>query len=224
MKISILIVIYILSLSLVSCIVYQPQMVDIPLISEKRDLHIDAGVSVLPATSATVSYGLTDKVAIQGFGSFGADDKYYFQGAAGIFQNRGGNRVIELYGGFGYGHGETYDDANPGSLLGNYQLYFGQLNYGRIASKTSNMEIGCGIKTGYMQTDVNNRNYYNSGSYTVYKDHNLLLEPTGIIKFGEGKLRFNVKLGSTFIFNFSQNGKVIPYSRMNLGFGLNFRL
>ena len=220
----ILIIGFALSLTLTSCIVYQPQLTDIPLIHEKNDLRVDAGVSLLPSAQATISYGLTDKVAIQGFGSYGADEKYYLQAATGIYKNKGNDRVLELYGGFGYGHGEAYDDTEPGTLLGNYQLYFGQLNYGRKANQTSKTELGFGFKTGYLHTDVNDRNYYTSGSYTIYKDHNLLLEPTGIIKFGKGKLRFNVKLGSTFIFNFSQNGKVIPYSRMNLGFGLNFRL
>ncbi|MDY0161541.1 MAG: hypothetical protein RBR64_09375, partial [Bacteroidales bacterium] len=60
-----------------SCIVYHPMPIDIPLISEKNDFRVDAGISIVPSANATVSYGLTDKIAIQGFGSVGADDRYY---------------------------------------------------------------------------------------------------------------------------------------------------
>jgi len=72
-------------LIMTSCIVYHPQAIDIPLISEKNDLRIDAGISIVPSAHATVSYGLTDKIALQAFGSLGSDERYYFQGAAGIF-------------------------------------------------------------------------------------------------------------------------------------------
>jgi hypothetical protein len=47
-----------------SCIVYQTQTTDIPLISEKHDLRVDAGVSIVPSVHATISYGLTDKIGI----------------------------------------------------------------------------------------------------------------------------------------------------------------
>jgi hypothetical protein len=40
-------------------------------ISEKNDLRIDAGISLGPSAHTTISYGLTDKIAIQGFGSVG---------------------------------------------------------------------------------------------------------------------------------------------------------
>jgi len=49
------------------------------LISKKNDLRVDAGVSIVPSLHATISYGLTDKIAIQGFGSIGTGDRYYFQ-------------------------------------------------------------------------------------------------------------------------------------------------
>ena len=58
----------------------------------------------------------------------------------------GGNKIFELYSGFGYGYGDAYNDANPGNLYGNYQLYFGQANFGKIAGNTSNVETGFGIK------------------------------------------------------------------------------
>ncbi|MBP1665078.1 MAG: hypothetical protein H6Q19_2218 [Bacteroidetes bacterium] len=101
------------SIILSGCIVYQTQMTDVPLISEKSDLRIDAGVSVIPAVQTTVSYGLTDKIAIQGYGSVGADHNYYFQAATGLYKNKGNDRVMEVYGGFGYGYGDAYKALQP---------------------------------------------------------------------------------------------------------------
>jgi len=203
-------------------------MVDIPLISKKNDVRVDAGVSLLPSANATITYGLTDKIAIQGFGSIGADDRYYFQAATGLYKNKGNNRVLELYGGFGYGYGIAYKDSNPGHLLGDYQLYFGQVNYGRIANESSNFEIGFGIKTGYLHSDLTDKNYYGwiseSGPFRIYHDDCLLLEPVGFIRIGGDKLKFSVKLGGTMIYKFTNTEKSFPYGFINLGLGINYRL
>jgi len=211
-----------------SCLVYQTQTTDIPLISAKNDMRVDAGVSIVPSAHATVSYGLTEKIAIQGFGSIGSDDCYYFQAATGLFKNKDNSRVLELYGGLGYGYGYAYKSSNPGHLYGNYQLYFGQLNYGKISSELSNFEIGFGIKTGYLHSNFTDDNYYDWISETepfkVYSDDSLLLEPIGFIRVGRGKLKFSVKVGGTMLYKFTNTDKSLPYSYFNLGLGVNYRL
>ncbi len=199
---------------------------DIPLISEKNDLRVDAGISVVPSANATISYGLTDKIAIQGFGSIGYD-RYYFQAATGLYKNKGNSKIFELYGGFGYGYGDAYNDANPGNLRGNYQLYFAQANYGKIANESSNFEIGFGIKGGYLHSNLTDKNYYGwiseTGPFKTYHDESILLEPIGFIRIGGNRLRFNVKLGGTMIYKFTNTDKNLPYSYLNLGIGLNYR-
>jgi len=219
---------FLLSLMMSSCIVYQTQTTDVPLISKKHDLRVDAGVSLVPSVHATISYGLTDKMAIQGFGSIGSGDRYYFQAATGLYKNKGNSRVIELYGGFGYGYGNAYKDANPGNLLGDYQLYFGQLNYGKIANEFSNFEIGFGIKTGYLHSNLTDKNYYDwiseTGPYKTYHDESMLIEPVGFIRIGGQKLKFSVKLGGTMIYKFTNTNRSLPYSYINLGLGINYRL
>lgn len=218
---------FILSLTMSSCIVYHTQTTDIPLINDKNDLRVDAGVSIIPSAHATISYGLTDKIAVQGFGSIGYD-KYYFQAATGLYNNLGNSRVLELYGGFGYGYGDAYNDANPGNLLGDYQLYFGQLNYGKIANELSNFEIGFGIKTGYLHSNFTDKNYYDLNTepepYKTYHDESLLFEPIGFIRIGGPKLKFSVKLGGTIIYKFTNTTRSLPYSHINLGLGINYRL
>lgn len=211
-----------------SCIVYHTQTTDIPLISGKNDLRLDAGVSIVPSAHVTASYGLTDKIAIQGFGSIGSSDKYYFQVATGLYKNKGNSRVLELYGGFGYGYGNAYCDANPGYLIGDYQLYYGQFNYGKIANELSNFEIGFGIKTGYLRSNLTDENYYDwiseTGPYNTYHDESILIEPIGFIRIGGEKLRFSVKLGGTMIYKFTNTDRYFPYSKINLGLGVNYRL
>lgn len=218
---------FLISMMMSGCIVYHTQTTDIPLISEKNDLRIDAGVSIVPSAHATISYGLTDKIAIQGYGSIGSDDRYYFQAATGLYKNLGNSRVLEFYGGFGYGYGDAYKDANPGHLLGDYQLYFGQLNYGKIASEVSNFEIGFGMKAGYLHSNLTDRNYYEwiseTGPYKTFHDDSFLLEPVGFIRIGGDNLKFCVKLGGTMIYKFTNTDRSLPYSYLNLGLGINYR-
>ena len=228
MKYKILVVGFFLGLLMSGCIVYYPQTADVPLISGKNDLRVDAGISLIPSANATISYGLTDKIAIQGFGSIGADDVFYLQAAAGLYKRKINSQVTEIYGGVGYGKGTAYNDANPGHLLGNYQLYYGQFNYGKIANERSNLEFGIGFKTGYLHSNFDDRNYYNryseTGSFKTYHDESLLIEPLGFIRLGGDKLKFSVKLGGTWIYKFTNTDKGLPYSHVNLGLGINYRL
>lgn len=215
-----------ISVMMTGCVVYQPQAIDIPLIHEKNECRIDAGASFLPSVQSTISYGLTDRIALQGYGSYGNDQKYYLQAAAGVYQQKRDNRVMEIYGGFGYGYGDAYNDATAGNLVGNYQLYFTQLNYGKIANATSNLETGIGIKLGYLHSAMQDRNYYSlsfPGPYDKYYDESILVEPGGFIRMGGENLRFGIKLGGTYICKFTNQDKYLPYMYFNLGLSLNYR-
>lgn len=228
MKIRIFMQGLLLTLVMSGCVVYQTPTVDIPLISKKNDLRIDAGVSFIPSVHATASYGLTDKVAVQGFASINTEKNRYFQAAAGLYKNKANSRVTELYGGIGYGHGRAYQDAIHGNLYGNYQVYFAQLNHGKIASEASGYEVGFGIKTGYLHSNLTDENYYENriplqGPYKVYHDESLLFEPGGFFRMGRNKLKFSIKLGCSLIYKFTNTDKNLPYTRGNMGFGLNYR-
>jgi len=209
------------------CAVYQPQLADIPLIHEKDELQVEAGISVLPAAHATISYGLGSSLAVQAFGSYGNDNKYYFQGALGHYVLKGENKVLEFYGGMGYGYGSAYKDANPGDLYGNYLLYFGQLNYGKIATENSKLELGIGLKAGFLHSNLTDQNYYiltaDPGPYPVYQENSILLEPAAVMRIGGGKLRLSMSLGSCVIYKLTDTSLPLPYSYINLGIGLNYR-
>lgn len=219
---------FMLSLLLSGCVIYNPQMTDIPLIAHKGDTRLDAGISILTSAHATVSYGLTDKIAIQGFGSVGEDGRNYFQGAAGIYKNLSNNTVLETYTGFGYGHGVGFPYAGDGRVIGNYQLYFGQVNYGKIASENSNFEAGVSLKVGYLHSNLTDENYYEYtseyGPFGKLKDESILFEPSAFIRMGGKKIRFNLKVGGAFINKFTNTDKKLPYSHVNIGLGINYRL
>ena len=217
-----------LILTMSGCVIYNPQMTDIPLIAHKGDLRVDAGISIVTSAHASVSYGLTDKIAIQGFGSIGEDKRHYLQGAAGIYQNKSNNTVLETYAGAGYGHGVGFVFAGDGRVSGNYQLYFGQVNYGKIASESSNFETGVSIKAGYLHSNLTDENYYEYtseyGPFGKLQDESILFEPSAFMRMGGKKIRFNLKVGGAFIHKFTNTSKKLPYSHLNIGLGINYRL
>jgi hypothetical protein len=222
MKNKIIILEILIALMMTSCIVY-PQTSDIPLIKKKKDLRIDAGISLIPTAHATISYGLSDKIALQTFGSISSDYGYYFQGAGGYFKDLGNRKVIELYSGFGFGYGEAYRDSGPGHLYGNYQLYFTQFNFGKIDCKFANMDYGFGIKTGLLHSYLVDRNYYYHNSENTVALNSFIIEPTLFARLGGERLKFSLKLGSCWLYKFTNTDKYLPYSYFNLGLGLNYR-
>jgi len=216
----------IISLISTSCYVYHPQTTDIPLIREKSDLRIDAGVSFVQTVHSTISYGLTNKVAIQAFGSLGNEDKKYFQIAPGVYKNFKNNLVMELYGGFGYGYGDAFKDINPGDLYGNYYLYFLQYNIGKYSLKSGHADFGFGIKTGLFHSDLIDHNFYNRGTeegpFTNYKENSILIEPLVFLRLGGENVKLSLKFGGCGIFKLTHPDIYIPTSKLNFGIGINF--
>lgn len=213
-------------LMVTGCCVYNPQTTDIPLINGKNDLRIDAGISLIPSVNATISYGLTNKMAIQAFGSIGSEDRSYFQVAPGIYKDFTNNNVMELYGGFGTGHGDVFNDANPGHLVGNYQIYFVQYNFGKHNSNNTNTDYGFGIKTGYFHSNLTDKNYYDiypeNVPYTTDKENSILIEPTIFARFGGEKFKFSIKAGACWVIKITNPDKYIPTQVINIGLGINY--
>lgn len=215
-----------LLLCISSCCVYHPQSADIPLIKKKNDLRIDAGISLVPTIHSTISYGLTNKIAVQAFGSTGGDDRKYFQLATGLYKAYENQMVMELYGGFGYGYGDAYKDSNPGNLYGNYQIYFLQYNLGHYSIKPGHLEFGFGIKSGYFHSNLTDRNYYSwvseTGPYSTSKENSILLEPLAFFRVGGERLKFSFKAGGCRIFKMTHADNYIPTVDINIGLGINY--
>jgi len=228
MKNKLVILGFLSSMYLTSCTVYQPNLADIPLINQKHELRVDAGGSLVPPkVNATISYGLTDKIAVQTFGNTDVDQGYFIQGALGYYKDLGENKVMEIYGGYGSGYGDAYNDANPGDLIGHYQTYFTQFNLGKVNGSFAHVDYGFGVKAGLLHSTLADKNYYrldypDNGSILDYKDNSLLIEPTGFIRFGGERLKVNFKLGGCWMYKFTNTNRHLPYSPANLGIGLNY--
>ncbi|MCX6253356.1 MAG: hypothetical protein NTV31_02645 [Bacteroidia bacterium] len=210
------------------CAVYTPQTVDIPLINKKNELRTDAGFSSKEFLYATLSYGLTNKIALQTFFNLCSDGRYFVHTAVGYFKEFGNRNVIEFYNGIGYGHTDYYLDGIPATLTGNYQLYFTQFNFGKISCQFANADFGVGIKVGYLHTHVTDYNYFtrypnNYGPYETLIDKNFVFEPNAFLRIGGQKLKFSLKLGSCWNYQFTHRDKLLPFNKMNLGLGINYR-
>ncbi len=69
-------VLVVLALAMNSCALYSPQTADIPLIHEKGDFRFDGGASLLlPSLNTTLSYGVTNTLAVQVYGNLGPTKK-----------------------------------------------------------------------------------------------------------------------------------------------------
>lgn len=209
-----------------SCCVYYPQSTDIPLIKQKNDLRIDAGVSLIPSINTSVSYGISNRFAIQAFGSVGTDRSKYFQLAPGMYKNFPNKFVTELYTGFGAGYGDAYRDAIPGRLYGNFELYFLQLDFGRNDCRFLNMDYGFGIKSGCFHSKLTDRNYHEfysmNGPFDILDDYSMLIEPMAIVRFGWKNFKFNIKAEACTILRITNPDRYIPTQPFNIGLGLNY--
>lgn len=221
-----------LVVSMSSCTVI-PHTTDIPLIREKGDLRVDAGVSIIPTANATVSYGLSEKIAVQAYGSYGADHPYYLQGAVGLFKNKENNYVTEWYAGAGTGNAEVTDSANPGKLKGNYQLYFTQFNIGKLNSNFLNADYGLGLKAAYARSKFTDEDYFDiyyldgdfaNFIYPVQTDNGLVFQPTVFGRFGKGRLKFNLKASGLLYYQFTNRENKLPVGYFNVGIGLNYSI
>ena len=224
MKLKVIIPIVLLLLLFSSC-VYVPQLYDMPLINEKNDIRIDGGVSMYKHGFGTLSYGLTNKIAVQASGTIGEDDYYFAQAAVG-FYNVSNKRIFEIYTGFGQGYGYESFTEYDGSIGGSYQVYFVQSNIGYVLSPY--FDIAFGVKGGLMQSSLADWNYYYDVltyiDATIYNDNSILVEPTLSIRFGMEKIKLNLKFGAVIIDNMSNSERYIPHSPFNMGLGLSFDL
>lgn len=215
-------------LAISGCCVYNPQPTDIPLINSKHDLRIEAGASLVPSVFATVSYGLTKKLAIQAYGLVGSDERHYFQFAPGYFKQIDSKKVMEVYAGYGFGYGNAYKDAIPGHMYGDYQLFFSQFNFGISGGKKIKIDYGAGLKAGYLTSNLTDQNYHRfyseDGPFNTYDGKDILVEPALFIRIGGEKLKLSIKAGACYIHDFANPDEQIPSMNYNLGLGLNLNL
>lgn len=211
-----------------ACNVYTNQTVDIPLISKKKELRADAGLSLKEFVYGTISYGLTDKIALQTFLNLSYDNRFFFQNAAGYFRDLGNRNIMEVYGGFAFGYTNAGNHDVPTKLKGPYQLYFTQFNFGKIDCQFANADFGFGIKAGYLHSNLENLNYFThypqyTGPFEPLVVNSFMIEPNAFLRIGGEKLKFSLKLGSCLPYQFNNRDKKLPIDMLNIGIGINYR-
>jgi hypothetical protein len=196
-----------------SCIAfYTPPVPHTPLIEKKGDVEIEAGILGGEGYHASLSYGVSDMLFAQAYATY--DD--YYQGAIGYYQtfNEGSKyiNVFEFFPAIGYGIVRRNWDINE--LEGNYQIYTGQIVYGIIHD---HFEAGVTLKTGLMNTDLEEENWSEYRGY-YYIDHNNIIplfEPGFFFRFGYKNVKINFQCVHT----------LYPYYEyVARGYHLNFSL
>jgi hypothetical protein len=224
-----------LSFFLTGCAVYHPQAADIPLIDHKGEVRLDIGGTFIPSVHSTISYGLTEHIALQAYGSAGLEKRHYFQFAPGIYKSLHDKKVIEIYSGIGLGHAYSIKDpfanlpeATEHSLHGRYQVYFVQLNWGKNTSDPHELDWAIGFKSGLFHSTFEDRDYYENlyeGSpQASYKENHILLEPVFAFRTGAEKAKFTFKIGLLKFLKLKSTDHVIPAPILNLSLGVNLKL
>ena len=178
-----------------ACIAYYPQVVDIPLIKEKGDLRIDAGVFSAPnlrgagdgGAHGTISYGLTNSLAIQSYACMDGASRVHLQGALGLFKGFENKTVIEMYGGYGYG---SCYWSSLFTARDNYQLVFSQFNIGKTDLGAAHIDYGLGLKGGYLFVKYEPE----KDPQTIHQENGYIIEPSIFFRFGGRIVKFCTKV------------------------------
>ena len=198
------------------CATYYPQVVDVPLIKEKGDLRVNYGASWSPSLHGTVSYGATEILAVQTYGSYDLIGRFHLQGALGLFKKFENNAVIELYGGYGYGNRITQYDDKIHLTNREYHFPFVQFNIGKSDHVSVNVEYGLGLKAGYLNT-------YLLSSYDFspsYRYSDWVIEPCVFFRFGK-KVKMNVMFKYSFPMTNVISREYYAFNNINVGLGVN---
>ena len=195
---------------LTGCATYYPQVVDVPLIREKGDLRVNAGASWSPSVHGTVSYGATDIMAVQMYGSYDFGNRLHLQGALGLFKGFENKTVIELYGGYGYGNSLHLD-----YLLSSrdYHLPFIQFNIGKSDPKA---DYGFGLKAGHLNTYLLSRDDHSP----AYRYNDWVVEPCVFFRVGK-KVKVNVMFKYMWPLSNVISSEYYSFNNINVGLGVN---
>jgi len=212
------------------CSVYSPHLVDIPLISEKKELRFDAGYNWLNMFYGSLSYGLTKSIALQTFIDKDAGRMYYFQNSAGYYRKLGADAVTEIWGGYGFGYTDIGNHDVPTSLKGSYNITFAQINIGRKDIGKTHADYGIGIKGGWLHADLMDMNYF-TRIYNPYPEPPavpltidcFILEPNAFIRMGGEHLKFSLKVGYGDKVQNTNKEKPLPVEKANFAIGLNYK-
>lgn len=193
------------TMTMCSCVAYRPQVAQIPLIHEKGELQVNGSLGLSAPLGdaylgATATYGATDWLAVQAHVNWTGDRGAYGQAAAGAYK-AWKNAVLEGYVGYGFG-GNRWEsnssDENTHIVTSRFHLPFGQLNFGWAGLANGHIDIGVGLKGGFIFPNIYDDKYTsNSGQHQIRTstDPVALLEPQIFFRAGGKHLKWTLDLG-----------------------------
>jgi len=210
-----------------------PHVTDIPLIKKKGDLRVDVGLSIfvpdtlmnndesnmegtinVPSVQGSISYGISNMLALQMSANVSLETMYYLQTALGLFKGFENKMVMEFYGGFGYG-----SSIIGGWLKTNthYNHPYIQFNIGQVDLGARHIDYGLGMKAGYIYANI----LTDAHTYTFLNDRSLVMEPCIFFRFGRKKAKFNIKANYLWT-NCAVVDEYYRFTPFKLTMGINF--
>lgn len=197
---------------------------DIPMLQERGDVRLDFDLGCWNTTTS-VAYAFGNHWGMQGAlqcNIFGFS-RYGGQLTAGWFTPLQGHSMVEVYGGASLGH---IDMSHHGDFYdGTTQSYFVQADYAWCGLANSHIDIGIGLKGGWLLGDITN-------TYTIWDEldersvrrmqqqeySEPFVEPTVVFRFGWERLKFNLNASMTLSKDWGQFSNPEP----RVGLGLNY--
>ena len=222
------------ALLMAACSVYHPQMTDLPLIHHKGDGHVEANVSydilvihLSAEMNLSGSYGLTDKLAVQGMLSYDFERSGSAQAAIGLYKPIE-KFVIEGYLGAGGGvinteYTDTDNDDTKRTCEGHYLSAFVQGNAGWVGLLNGHLDLGAGVKCGFFNPDITIGALIDNGTPDHYGDSHFLLEPQLMLRMGGEHLKVTLRAGFCTLEPFNSSDATPPYAPTSFAAGLNYR-
>ena len=219
------------------CVAYYPQVVDIPLIKDKNDLRINAGLFVVPDINGnfdnqvyenendmtesfgllgmhiTATGGVTDFLSVQGYASIDFAARFHLQAALGAYHAFENKMVMEIYGGCGYGNGYM---NSLFTVRDNYLLPFSQFNIGKSGIGSANIDYGLGFKGGYLFCNFDNR----FNQTVIHKKDGWIIEPSAFFRIGGKRAKYCRMVNYMWTKSVSDD----YYFPVNVGMSVNLNL
>lgn len=224
----------VLTLLFQSCVVYHPHNVDIPLLSEPGEKHLEVSASetfpslVCPALNASFAYAPVQMLGLQFAGSVSDFKNCHLQAATGTWQTFGYS-VLECY--IGYAYGRSFNDTTGlfhrrYYVEGYYTMLFSQINFGWRGLMDDLLDIGFGVKGGLLMPKLEKEEVLSDGSITLDERHDqshFVLEPQLMFRFGLDKVKYSINVAYAAISDWPVDDNFFNYDRFSVSMGVNFR-
>ena len=203
----------ILFLMLSSCApMYVPNVINTALLKNQGEIQM----SVYTGTAGIdpqFAFAITDHIGIMANGSFadrsdttGDFHKHTFvEFGAGYFENIGGNGVVEVYGGYGFGKLEASFNSD--------EIW---TSYANVTSNRIFLQPSIGLTTSVADIAFSPRLCYVTVSQESVTKSTLFFEPAITGKVGFKYVKFNGQLG----FSVPANGEYINYQPIMFSIGM----